>query len=280
MTDTIIHPGTDLGAARDFVEKSCAAAVPKVAYTAADLKWATTRLVHHVLLTEGVLTRKVVFHPRTIDTFITTALPKMTAASRSNVRSILLRMTEVLLGERAPRVRLTPISAADPSVPYTVDEIGAFRVWAARAQSDRRGDAAALVALGFGAGLSGGEVADLRIGDVAVDGSAVTIEVSGPRQRTVRVDNAWTRLLVKAVTGRDGEEFVFCPKREGVSKNLVNNFVARTSGSIPGPNSQRMRATWIVAQLDSAMTPAVLLEQAGVRNLAALGRYLPFAKAA
>lgn len=276
MTDT---PTTSLStSATDFVRTVTAKAQPHVRYTVTDLTWAITHLVRHLELSQQALSIKIVFHPRTIDTFITTALPNMSPASTSNMRSILLRMSEVLLGERAPRVQLTPISASDPSVPYVADETKAFRGWASRAQVDRRTDARVLLALGFGAGLSGGEIANVRVAEVAVDGATVT--VTGPRSRTIRVDTGWTRQLAKAVAGRDGNKFMFCPNRDGASRNLVNNFIARTRSSSPGPNSQRMRATWIVAQLDDSVTATVLLDQAGVRNLSALGRYMPFAKAA
>ncbi|MFP7761868.1 hypothetical protein [Marisediminicola sp. LYQ85] len=279
MTDTTTRPATDVDVVR-FIGKACAAAAPKVAYTAADLKWATTRLVDYAQPKVPVLTLKVVFHPRTIDTFITTALPGMAPTSCGNMRSILLRMSEVLLGERAPRVHLTPMSASDPSVPYAADEMKAFRAWASCAQAVRRINAGVLIALGFGAGLSGGEIADLRVGDVTADGGVVTVSVHGSRARRVVVDAAWSRLLAKGITDRDPAAYLFCADREGASKNLVNNFIARTRSSIPGPNSQRMRATWIVGHLNNATMPAVLLDQAGVRNLSALGRFMPFANAA
>lgn len=279
MISTESNPRTTIEAA-EFIEKSCAAVEAKVAHTAADLEWVTTRLVHHVLRNDSHLTRKAVFHPRTIDTFVTAGLLTMTSASRGNIRSILLRMSEVLLGEKAPRVLLTPIASSHPSAPYTDVETTAIRKWTARAQDDRRENAGVLTALGFGAGLSGGEIAEVRVCDLTVDDTSVTVTVRGTRTRTVSVDPAWAPLLIEAATDRNGETYLFCEKRENVSKSLVNNFIARTTGRVPGPNSQRMRATWIVAHLDNATAPARLIEQAGVLTLSALGRFMPFAKAA
>jgi len=87
-------------------------------------------------------------------------------------------------------------------------------------------------------------------------------------------------VLVKALDGLDALEWAFCQGRKHVSRNLVSNFVARTKSATVGPNSQRMRATWIVAQLEVSTNPAALLDQAGVATLSALDRYLPFATAA
>jgi hypothetical protein len=71
------------------------------------------------------------------------------------------------------------------------------------------------------------------------------------------------------------DDYAFSPRRTVEGKNTVTNFVAKTSG-IHKPNSQRLRATWIVHHLSAATPVNVLMNAAGVLSLDALTRYIQF----
>jgi integrase len=266
---------------RAFVTKAVAKCSGKTPYSDGDLSQSTSRLAAWMLEQGDLpLTNRVAFNPVTIERFIADGLPNYAPASRGNRRSILLRMSETLLGDKAPRVRLAPLPPSTACAPYTEDEVAELRSWARMSTGARRKSALALVALGVGAGLSASEVTAVRKSDIEKQGNEIVVNIHGSRARSVRVDGTDAEDLMLALRGLEATDWVFCSGRTAAGKNLVTNFVARTETDGISPNSQRMRATWIVGHLNRGTAVIVLMRTAGVASLEAVTRYVQFAEEA
>jgi hypothetical protein len=115
-----LSPATDSHWTVDSAVVRCAGRTP---YTATDLRFACLGLFRHVLNGQPgiVLTDENVFAPAAIESFIA-SLVNFKAASRSNLRSVLYRMSEVLLGVTAKGNSAFALPSSDPSEPYTDEE--------------------------------------------------------------------------------------------------------------------------------------------------------------
>jgi hypothetical protein len=262
-----------------FIEDTVTDAAEATPYTATELRRAVTGLVHWYLGALGPqsLVRAKVFARNVIVEYIATGLPSFGYATRTNRRSQLLRVAEALLSpELAPRAMPT-MAPSDPTIPYMPDEVASLTRWAKGEKRKGRGaDALVLLALGFGAGLSAAEVMNVRAMDVRSRNGAVLIRVTEGRVRTVPVLRQWESVVADRVVELEAGAFLFKPGREGASKNLISNFVARTNTSGVHAHTQRMRSTWLVLQMGAVSGLPELVEAAGVDSLEALTRYLQF----
>jgi integrase len=241
---------------KEFIGAAVAACAGKTAYADHDLYQASTGLVSWARVATDLQLTDELFGPSVIEDFVRRGLPTYSPASRGNRRSILLRMSEAILGEQASRVRLEPLPSSMPSEPYSDSELTGLRDWALRSSPSRRPRALALLALGLGAGLSTGEITAALCGDVSLTDSGLAISVRGLRARTVMISPEWAGAIREATHGGGLEEWIFCPDRTTGGKNMVTNFVAPDRSATTAPNVQRMRATWIVRQFNSCGTPA------------------------
>ncbi|MHB8220590.1 MAG: hypothetical protein ACYDHU_09775 [Acidimicrobiales bacterium] len=223
------------------------------------------------------LDRGVVFDRLVIEEYIVKGCPTLTPSSRGNRRSRLLRVAETLLGPEGSPARLTPLPPSDPVRPYSASEMTALRSWAqGQATPTRRRDAATLLALGAGAGLAAEDITGLTAGMVAVDEEGVLLAVPGRRARLVPVLADWEPPIVDAARAIPPERLLFCEGRTTTCRSFASNFVDKTAGVGIKPQTQRLRATWIVHHL-AARTPVVpFMAAAGVGSLEALTRYLRF----
>jgi integrase len=262
-----------------FVTKCVEAAAPSVTYTEKQLYAVTARFALWAWQTASLpLEVEEIFAPPVIDRFTAVGLPQYTLAGRNTMRSRLRRMADVLLGPDRDPDRARPMGNSDASEPYDEAEIAALISWAAAQPSgDRHSSAAALLALGIGAGLASREIAELRIGDIVIDDEGVVVDVVGDRARRVPVLREWESALVDRVAGREPDDWAFREGQEGGNRNLVSDFVARTYGGF-GPQARRMHATWIVAHLEMGTPLVPLLNAAGLKEPEALGRFLPFVR--
>jgi len=260
----------------DFTLASVADTVDALPYDTADLNSATTRLVSWCWETAGLpLERQIVFRRDTIARFISVGCPELKAASRGNLRSQLLRMSEILT-QTAPR-RLKALPPSDPSAPYSAEEIVSMRSWASnQSTSGRRANAGVLLALGAGAGLSASEIGELRVGEIQVDELGVLVNVTGSRARSVPVLREWEEALIERVTSADPGKYAFRENHTTFYPNLISNFVDRGHPTRVRLTTQRLRATWIVHHLDAGAPVGALVEAAGVESLEAFSRYLRF----
>jgi integrase len=265
--------------ARPFIESAVLRCVDRTAYSNAELHHACGRLVLFVGTQPDVgLTDSAVFSAPTIEAYIAT-LTELTSASRGNLRSMLYRMSEVILGTTGKGDISYALSASSPSEPYSREEVALLNEWFA-AQGNRQTDAAALLGLGFGAGLSSAEIVALKPSDLDVEptaeGTLVFVHVKGLRARRVLVDHAYSKFVVAAWEARQKSKWLFAPGRNGAGKNLISNFVARGPDAGLRPNTQRMRATYLVKHIAAGDSVTELMRIAGVQSLDALARYVRF----
>lgn len=263
---------------RDFVEKAVTAVRGRTPYSEAELSLSVGRLAVWCWHTVGLdLKEELVFHRSSIDRFARSGLTDFNEAARGNIRSQLLRVAEVLLDSTLAPPRLTPMRAADPSQPYLEREVVALQGWAeSQSTPARRTNAQVLLALGLGAGLSASEIGNLRVGNIEAALTGVDVNVVVGRARRVPVLAAWAGALVGRTQDLPPESFAFREAHTTASENLISNFVRRSRSEGTVPQSQRMRATWIVHHLQSGVPVVALLRAAGVDSLDALNRYVRF----
>jgi integrase len=262
-----------------FVTAVVETAAPQVSYTEKQLYAVTVRLALWAWQTASLpLEIDEIFAAPVIDRFVAVGLPQYTMAGRNTMRSRLHRMSDVLLGPGRDPNRARPMGNSDPSAPYSEPEVATLLSWAAvQHAGERRSSAAALLALGLGAGLTNREITELRLRDIDADAEGVVVTVRGNRARCVPVLREWESALVQRVAGRSPDGWAFCEGQEGVNRNLVSNFVARSNGDF-GPTTRRMHATWIVTHLEMGTPMVPLLRAAGLKDPEPLGRFLPFVR--
>jgi len=265
---------------RDFVLDAVelSSSSPGFPYEPRDLALVTSRLALWCWQTAGIpLERPSVFGRHTIERFCQVALPEYSEASRGNLRSQLLRMSDVLLDARSTLRKLAPMKAASPSRPYNDVEIIALNTWVQIQTTEaRRRNAAVLLALGLGAGLSASEIGNRRAGDLLVDQRGVTIRVQEGRTRDVPVLHRWEAPLIARREELADDRFVFRENHSFNYDTLISSFVARSPSVGVTPQTQRMRSTWIVHHLTVGSPVKALMAAAGVESLEAFTRYMQF----
>ncbi|WP_066517151.1 hypothetical protein [Curtobacterium ammoniigenes] len=267
-------PADEWAAIAPYVHDVVARATPLVAYAAADLYPAAARLVHFAWSQRIPLGDAEVFDPYTINRFVMAHLDGYNRASRNTMRARLRRMSEALLGEDAAGTFRT-LGKADASRPYSARDLAALEAWSTSQPSEeRRTSAAALLALGLGAGLTGAEIIAVRPEHLHLsDAHAVLTTVGG---RRVPVVDEWVEALERRTRFLGGQGWMFRNGQRGGNSNLITDFVSRTGRGVP-LRARRMRATWIVWHLDAGTPLKRLLAIAGLDSAEALDRFLPFA---
>lgn len=264
----------DLDEASVYAEQVIEEVASHLTYPRRELLLATTRLAQWSQRRRIELSHSTVFTEATISAFVQDGLQAQTQASRGNVRAQLRRVREVLHGESKPTLRL---AGAQPLAPYTTDEEAGFSDWAGRQKTPEfKRDARTILALGFGAGLSAGEIGEVRGADVLDDNLGIQILVLGDRSRSVQTVRSYESRLRAAAHAVKPEEYLIRPQRTSTPKNLLSNIVDRGVSSELGPQSQRMRASWLVHHLNVGTPVGALMEAAGLESLKALSRYLEF----
>lgn len=262
-----------------FVRGAVADCAGRTPYSVRQLLTVTSSFTHWCWQSAGLpLERSVVFYRDVIARYAAVGCDRLTPASRGNVRSRLLRMSEILLPPDKRVSRLAPLPPATAAQPYSRSEITALRGWASGQNTTLRTEVAhVLLTLGLGCGLAAQEIAGVRIGDVTVDDQGVLVRVTGKRARTVPVLAEWEPVLANLKdTTAPVDKFLLIPNRVATSKNLITGFVNKSAGTQLRPQTQRMRATWVVAHLTAGTPVRALLEAAGVDSLEAFTRFVPF----
>lgn len=263
-------PEEDWAHIREFVVLAAADAIPKLSYAEASV---INAIAHHVDWCVNVagysLTRETLFR-RDVIGAATAVMDTARDSTRGRRRSLLLRVGEVLgVIPRTPQ--LTPLSAAVPSTPYTVDEIDGIWHWALRQPEGKNLPAQVIAVLGLGAGLAPRDLCAVRPTDVLGDGRALQVAA-----RTVPVSVDWQHELRRLIDRAENRSApLFRPNIVG-SKNMVTNFVATCANEGIRPSVQRMRATWLVDHLTAGTPMQDLLWWAGLKSMDALVRYEKF----
>jgi hypothetical protein len=262
-------------AIRDFVDEVTTTVSDEVPYPPSAIAKAVSgfalwgwRSAGLPLDAESIFTREVIAY------YTQVGCGQLTAAARGNRRSLLLRVAEVVA--RTGPGRLPPMPASDPSEPYDRKQLVSVISWA-RGQStaDRRTNAHLLVALGLGAGLSAQEIIELRMSDIRRVGHDVDITIRSGRDRTVPMLHEFADIMPE-LAAAEPNTFAFRPGRRLAYVNAISNFVARSRVATIHPQTQRMRATWIVRHLDAGTPLLVLTRAAGLESLDALARFERF----
>jgi hypothetical protein len=261
----------------DEIVDRCDAHTP---YTRVELRHTATRFILWATQAAGLDPDPVrLLTRRNIERFTRTALDEYTPASRGNMRSRLLRMSERILDPDDRAVRLAALAPADPLRPYGKTEITALHSWAeAQVSPVRRRNAIILLALGFGAGLSAAEIAEARTADARDTGELLQIVVRGKRPRTIPVIYRWAdELRATGILTQPADSYLFRNQRATTWPNVISSWLDQ--GRKPGPvwlQPQRMRSTWIVTHLTAGTNVRLLVRAAGVDSLEAFTRYLDF----
>jgi len=278
-TYTPALPAHEWALIEDFVRAAVADCEQKTPYAAANLLTVCSQHVRWCTQVAGQpLAREVVFHREVIEEYIHRGISGVTPATRGNRRSLLLRMSELLLPPQARTARLVALPPASPSAPYTPTELSLLKAWADGQNTEFRCvNANLLLALGLGAGLAARELQEIRPADITCDDDGVLLTVTGPRARVVPVLAEWESVLrdvAIAAVRQDG--YLFRPRRTHSYPNAITGFVAETVGKQVPVSTHRMRATWIVGHLSAGVPVPALVDAAGVGSLEALTRYLRF----
>ncbi|TFB91463.1 site-specific integrase [Cryobacterium sp. HLT2-28] len=283
MTNSDYEPNLNLAVwneVKRFVLDSVADAADGTPYTEAELKVAASRIAAWTWQTAGLpLERGVVFRRDVVARFIAVGCSTLKPASRGNLRSQLLRMSEVLLDPREVPRRLAALESSEPAAPYSGAELISLRSWASTQSTPaRRANAWVLLATGAGAGLAASEIGELRVGDIRVDGNGVLLVVTGERPRVVPVLREWEQVLADRTRTLGPDRFAFRENHAANYPNLIANFIDRSQVVGVKPKSQRLRATWIVRHLDAATPVVPLMQAAGIESLEAMTRYVRFVR--
>lgn len=259
---------------RPFVTEVVARVSGQIRYSDAAVFHTVSHHVHWAHIVAGMPLQEDVVFRRDVVAYSVSMIPTLYTATMGRHRSLLLRVGEAL-GVIVRDKPLPRLPSADPSVPYTRDEIGDLRLWARFQRERSQRSAWALIALGLGAGLPTRDLARVRAVDVAEAGDRVRV-IDGEQPRTITVCAAWVRdlrELRELADDRDASLF-----RPGVEfhKNIVHTFVQRSIASEVGPTTQRMRVTWLVEQLGTGTPMQDLLHGAGLKSMDALVRYQRF----
>lgn len=276
---TAIQP-ENWAAIESFVRRSVWQVLPSDAQQASKFMTVLSAHVHWCWQHRGYdLEPTVIFRNEVIDDFLQNGTRHLGKRSVATYRSRLTAMQKALLPWQLRTGELTPIGRVGASEPYSQGQVAALHTWAVQQGTVyRKVNGHILLALGLGAGLSAGEVEQVRCRHVVVDDEGVMVEVVGERPRLVPVLAEWEEVVAAvAQAAMNQDQFLFKPKREQAqAKNLIPNFVAETSGRTFSITSQRLRVTWIVTHLVAGTPISALHVASGVKSPEALARYAEF----
>jgi integrase len=257
------------------VRAAVEAAAPTTLYRAQELLNVTAQLASWADTTGQATDPAVLFHPDTIERFVTKGCAHLARGTQFNYRRELRVVGAAVLGEPLYPPRQIPLSRDDLSRPYTEPELAALIAQCRGLPTPfLRENAKAIVALGLGAGLSAQEISWARGTDVTVDDRGVLMAVRGPRPRVVPVLDEWA----EAVASRAevvGPRPLLLPDRSEIKKYQLSNFLERWPKGGPKADTRRLRATWIVGHLERGTHVLALADAAGV-NPNYLGRFFRF----
>lgn len=269
----------------DFVRDAMTMTLPQTTYSVEALISPVTYFVHWAVFVVGAeLDAEIIFDRELIETYVRNELPSDIApGTRRNYRAWITRVAEAVAPDKNPR-RPMPLNERAMEEPYDGDDIVALERWA-RGQSTNytRSNAAVLIALGAGAGLTSIEIAQLKVEQVSVSESGLVeigVVVNGDFKRNVVVSSHFERVVAKAVKKLTPEQFVFLPQRSRTNNDVISAFVGRTSRSegTPSVTVRRLRNTWFVSQMTNRVDVLTLMEAAGLQSLETISRlakYVP-----
>ena len=265
-----IHDAT----ATDFLRDLVLATEPMNVYSAGRIAVAAAGLLGWAHLSEGwPLQRSLLLNPQVMEMYLGRLLhERLSAGTVRNYRGYLQRVSEAVGATVAHPVM--SISGKPVPAPYSPDEEQRFAVWARTIPSDlgiARG--MALLGLVAGAGLRNEELPLIQVRDV-IDAAGMWIRVHGPGDRLTPVRPQWVPYVRRRLQRLERDDFVF-PHGGPVNHKGIHDWIIGPDPSRrPVPN--RLRSTWIVAQLGANVPPESLLAWSGIERGETIANYLQF----
>ena len=230
-------------AAAVFAREIVAQAAPETEARAKALLFAASRLAVFAEAA-GLEPGRGLLCEAVIERLVLCGCDRLAPASVRTLRTNLRALARAL--EAFPQPTPTPLSRERAKAPYSPAEIDGFLALAAAQPTlARRMRSSALVCLGAGAGVTGGECRHVLGTDVVERSGGVLVLVSGARARCVPVlDRYQQRLLEAGVFA--GERYLIGgrnPDRHNVSDRLTA--LLSTDRFLPRLEAGRLRSTWL-----------------------------------
>ncbi len=240
------------GFAREVVSR----VAPVSVLRARSLLWACASLARFGV-TVGLETKpEVLLHPSVIERFVVVGLAAAPEGRRRTVRTNLRFVARRVVPQLVAPAPVG-LSRSRAKAPYSPGEIDAYLTLAAAQPTEaRRHRLAALVGLGAGAGLVGGDLRHVRGRHVQRRQGGVVVVVERDAARVVPLLARYHRAVLAAATF--AQEGYICggtsPERHNVTWNLVGSL----SGGMDLPRLElsRLRATWLATQAQALGLPA------------------------
>ncbi|MCI0156821.1 hypothetical protein KNO15_08940 [Leifsonia shinshuensis] len=260
----------------EFVRDACSLAAPQTAYSAKLLVTITTAFVTWAVVERGLpLQTDVIFSRQVINVYATEENRGRSEGTRRNYRSMLLRISQVLLPTEQG-ASMTPLSRKGIAHPYGPKEMEEFRSWALgqKTQAKRR-KAMLMLILCAGAALRPVEIIDVAAEDVLIDDLGVFINVrGGTNPRSVPLLAEWEDWCIALLEDADQDVPLWGPPNRSDGGNLLSSFTQYTIGK--HPRGDRLRSTWIVGRLQAGVPIKELFRALGFDKFENLPRYLAF----
>ena len=256
-----------------FVRDSVTDLAPQTAGVARNYLAATAKFAHWLWQTVGAtLDPQSVFRPALINRF----MQEVMSAHSSTYQYQTTQRLNILAAHFTKTVPAR-LNLKDPRAvsTYTDRDLISFRSSAARRNNPaRRSNAHVLLALGAGAGLRAEEIATARVGDISIDADGMTVAVHGKQPRLVPLHRQWVNTLTLSLTDRPAQEFAFSGYRPPGYPARVIHQLGIDDPDEQTPSTTRLRATWIVLQLNAGVPLDLLLNIAGLNTPTSLAPYV------
>lgn len=221
------------------------------------------------------LDRDVLFTPDNIDRYIEHGANQYSDGSRATRRSALRRMARQLT-TTAPWAPLPEqIPRQTRHAPYTVAEVDGYRSLTQSTPLLQRRLHATL-ALGLGAGLWAREYYTARPEDLTVEDGISWLQVHGSKARRVPVRRPFAEWLHEIARDDPKSTFFGCSVLQ-TDKSRLYALLRDLSvpGWLPPLETERLRSTWLVHQLQRRAPIPELLQAAGLVSTTAITHLLP-----
>ncbi|MDA8314565.1 MAG: hypothetical protein M0010_05245 [Actinomycetota bacterium] len=232
------------------------------------LLFAAGKLAEFGILVGLPLDPQVLFRTSVIERFSASAHAG-TPPTRRTLRTNLRALAAACSTEGPPPPIGLPRERA--KAPYSPAELAAYLALAdAQPTPLRRERASALICLGAGAGLIGGELRRVRGADVVFRSGGVLVCIGGRRPRAVPVHFAYHERLVRAAQFF-GEAYLVSGTNPD-SHNVTNPLLRSLSGGLDLPRLEpsRLRSSYLVA-LAGAIGLRAFMDAAGISCSQRLG---------
>jgi len=252
-----------------FARSAVARAAPRRRERAKALLYAAGRLAGFGESVGMELSAEALFREATIERFVLTGCPKVSATTRRTLRTNLRALARA--HRTPPSPQPAPLPRERAKAPYSQAEIaGYLRLARAQPTEARRMRATALICLGAGAGIVGPELRRLRGCDVIARSGGLVVCVSGRRARSVPVAVRFHSPLEEAAAFA-GEGYLVGGRDPG-RRNLSEALGAALSAdaALPRLEAGRLRSTWL-CECAELVGLRAFMDAAGLRCSQRLG---------